>query len=594
MPIKVAERRVAPGALQVSGAKPLPASAFGATEAQALETAGRAVSAVGETQGQLAALDQAAQAKEEARQLKLRDKLLKEQEARYKANVTDAVTISKGAINEKVLQVQGLSQNNAKGATADYKAFYEKTLQEGSVNLQSDREKELYRVAMDPYGLTSRGSVMKHEQQETKKGRIATYSASQTNSVDNGISFVAGATPDASGNYIRSYNDSVITVGLEEDAIKRSAQELADEQGWSKEEREKNESENISKMYEEIVRQWAYKDIEFAKLSYETNKDKIAGDKRDDLVKLLDEKNVAQMAQDATESILIKTDNERDALAAKDQISDPEVRAQTNANIKDKYSTDRRLLKQDRDNYAYKMNGELFSLSRLPDVGMTQLKDHISTAPENERAGFEKYARALIDDRDKDIPKVTDAALYSNVMDNINKGKYRDRQALQVDTIGFTKKDADAAERFFNGGGIIGTITEPELKDQYRLNFKDRSPYENPEEYHTYRQYIVDQATASGKADASPTDLSRWSAEAYVKFTLPGEKKGGGAGYGEDITYGEALALGREVARDWLPDVSSDDETRIAPILLADGIRATKRNIRIYKKYKEDLIELEF
>jgi hypothetical protein len=376
--------------------------------AEAVQDVGRIASGMGAVEAQVGAID-------EKNRLKLVAKLEKEQEAQDRADATDAVTISKGSLNEHVQSLKILEQRKANGATVNYDTFSNKLVTETVEQLQTDRAKDLYLEDMGLVNINNRDSVMTHERTETIKGQKAAFSASADVSVQTGI---------------ESFDNPNVHA-VEEDNIEIQADSLREVSGWSKDERDVWEAEKKSKMYEGVVRQWAITDPETARLSFETNKDKIDATRHDELDALVSKNQTNQKGKELSESIALQTDDFEEqknlAKAHKDADVSDNALARIRANQTDKLAKDKRSKEAARDN----MFGNIHKMSRGEGTTLTQMLELANSTPnDKDNADYDKYARAKFEDING-VAREGDVNKYLTLLDDIEAGKYSKASELE-------------------------------------------------------------------------------------------------------------------------------------------------------------------
>jgi hypothetical protein len=278
--------------------------------------------------------------------------------------------------------------------------------------------------------------------------------------------------------------------------------------------------------------------------------------------------------------MLKHSDDERAALEAANKIGDADVSAQTKSDIRTRFKDNARIEKQDKAIYRNDMFGKLHDMSRLPDATLTQMLDLANSASDGkDAADFSKYARSLIDSRDKTKPIITDNVKYNEILSNVSDGIYPDLATLRGEARPvLSDVDLKHAESFFASGGLLGGLSEETIIKQYKLHSGNKDPFEkgNAAQYQAMRQYIVDQVQAlpPGRQKLTPTELNKWSADALIPVTIPDT----GIFTPDKSTFSEALESGLEF------EVIVPDERKepISRALRELGVTVNELNIRDY------------
>jgi hypothetical protein len=555
MPITAGSRRVSPERIPTVTI-PDPVRQPGISGA--LEAVGEVATTLGRAEVQLQEIEQRKAEKREAAILK--DKLLKDKTA-----ATNAFVTYQGTLNEKENEIRARKQLAASGSALEFKTFSNESFNKINQTLTSPEAQELFFEDARLHNLNRHHQASVYEREETEKGMESSFTNATKVSVETGI---------------RDFKNPN-THGISEDHIEENARSLQELKGWSKDETDLYIANNKSRMYEAIVRKWAIEDAEIARLSFETNMDKIDPERHDELDTLLKVNDTNQKAKVATDDIMLQySDDEKAALEAANNIEDAEVSAKTKQDIRTRFADNARIKKQDSEIYRNDMFGKLHDMSRLPDAELTQMLDLANSAEDGkDRSDFSKYARALIDSRDKTKPIVTDNVKYNEILSNISAGVYPDLATLRGEARPvLSDADLKHAETFFSSGGLLGGLTEETIIKQYKLHSGGKDPFmkENAAEYQAMRQWVVDQVQAlpPGRQKITPTELNKWSADALIPVELPDT----GIFSPDKSTLSEALESGVEF------EVIVPDERKepISRALRELGVTVNELNIRDY------------
>lgn len=528
-----------------------------------------AIEEVGRIAGQVAGAELDVQRLEQAKQEKIDKALAKDKLLKDRTSATNAFVTYQNSLNGESNRLRENKGLTAEGNRLKFDTFSDGAFNKINETLTTDGARARFAADVTLHNINARQSEAVYENKEKFKGRESSYIVAGTASVQQGI---------------RDF-DNPNTHAISEDHIEESGWSLQELLSWDNPKTTLYISQKKSEMYEGIVRKWAIDDAEVARLSFETNKSKIDPTRHDELDALVSKKQTNQKAKEATDEIMLKHDTEKEQLeAAQKTIKDADVLDKTNKNIRTQNADKTRTEKQDKAAYRSDMFGKLHDLSRLPDVGLTQMLDLANSAEDGkDRSDFDKYARALIAAQDKTKLKVTDNVKFNEILGKISRGVYPDIATMRAEARAvLNDQDMNTADSFFESGGLLGGLKEDAIIKQYKLHSGGKSPFEtdNAAQYQAMRQYIVDQVNAlpPGRQKITPTELNKWGAEALIPVELPGQATFGGA-FGEvKSTLAEAREQGFEF------DVIVPDERKkpIAQALRDLGVTVNEINIRDY------------
>jgi hypothetical protein len=543
------ERQLTPS---VGGQAP-PAAAFGQTGA-ILQQVGRGVESLAVTSAQIKEI-------ERKRQEELDEQLAKEQEKQDKADAADAMTLYTNSSNDyQNTQILNREQRNAFGVTAESDTFHKELFAKTNENLQTEGAKAFFRASVTPFYSTVRRATVKHEAEQKTKSQKAAFSSGSD------VAVQTGAT-----NY-----DNPEMIIYSEHEIKKNARALSDVSGWSSVEEKKYIDEKMSLMYEGIVRNQAINRPEIVKEYYNDNKHKIAGDRYDDLDKVVNTSDTNQRAQNSSDAILAATKTETEALdAATKTIKDADERAKAKENIRLSYADDRRIEAQDRRVFNDDLTGKLDDMINDPTSSLEAMWE-LASSPQNgtDRKNQRAYLKAELKKGQEDT--TTDNAKYTNFQLKVNNGEYGSLGELRREASPhLNKADMSSLESLYNAGGRLGGLVESNIVDAYR-RFTNEHPDVNPTRYQSARHYVEDKVKALDR-NMTPTDLNQWMSEALLQGTT--EEPGFLFGTTErPITFIEAKEEGVE----FVPNIPADEQERIINRLKELGLPETQQDINEY------------
>jgi hypothetical protein len=430
---------------------------------------------------------------------------IKKQEDADKADATEAVTLSKGAINQQMIAYKSRKKRTASGVTLEYDAFakelYEKTLE----GLPNERAKALYVEDMLAVNINSRNSVLEHENAEQTASFISAATSSANISVESGIA-----------NF-----DNPNTHLIEEDNIQEQAISMQELNGWSPEERQEWESERLSAMYEGIVRQWAITDAETARLSFDTNKEKIDPTKYDELEKVLTTNKSVQDGGALANEAMLQGETEGERLewltknASTDEATNKEARAQVRLQSADQRDQQKRDAIKSDDNI-------LADIQALKDSGGTKAQAMnliIGASSAKEQLSLRKTIDGLFKPVDALPPdNTTDdyATHLTTVYQDIEAGQYTSLSQLRRSTLGrLTEADQTEVENHFQQGGLLGGLSESSIEKAFKL-YAGYNATDIPVTYQNARRIIVANVRAlpPGRTKVTATEIDKWMSDA--------------------------------------------------------------------------------
>ena len=540
------------------------AADFGALEAEVVGQLGRQITQVGQ-------IAQTAQAREEQRQAKFKDR-----DDKLKAN--EAFNKLNDSFRKYKLEPLSKIGVDTRGITDKGDIDIAKIMKKAEDGLDNDEQRNLFRAKSASKREILLGQLQGHESTEFRKAEVAAIDSS----IENGIRDAAEVTATLTGSE-RDLALSDIREFLKDDLEEKT-------QGMMPAQAKNVRNEVVSAFHESVLNEMVAVNAGEAQAYYNKNKKEVIPENREAVENLINKEDVLQFGQDkASEIALRESDRSLWVATARIEIKDE---AKRKATIKELETRKKELDQHDSDKKQEAYEGAL----RYIINDATDLSDAINKANTLDDPIQQQKALKISEERFeiKKRATVTDRDVQAIIFGKIDSGEITRVDQLLEFTADLSDGDYDKLitavrnKAAKDKGAKVPEINYTTAKRAFEIAKSEGYDVDN--ETHT-REFMFLLQELDGMSREKGVSLIQVEANKAVNTLIiqEGEAIGANIFYDPDLTYFEAFS--KDLLDIWLPDVNdeSNDGGRefqdIKKAFLNRGYNTDDETLfRLYKK----------
>lgn len=452
-------------------------------------------------------------------------------------------------------------------AEEDLKNGYEETLK----TLENENQKELFRLHYEPVMGDYLNNIYSHQLGQEKELNVQTRLAQRDNAVN-----------DAA---ILKDNKEALVANFKEG--ERATREAFKDLG--KEAVKEEVLKYTTRFHASLIQSYLNdKQIEKAKDHFRLHKDDINSDVKSRISKILENESNIEASQKWALALEtnFKTREERLEAIDKSDFS-PELKDDTRQRINRRHQEDRQISAEKREATVDAVRVQIENSKSYNEAMdyVNRLKGYDYIGVGEDRGMLAAYVRRLYGVSDS--KQRTDFTRYQEARERIDKGEIKNIGQLQLEYRRYaTDGDFKQLVNYFQDGGNANTLKETDVKRAY-LYATNKDEISDHEKYYGIYNFV------SSNLPPGKKPIYEEVKKLVTTALIEGESKGGGFGWGEDLTYYEAIKEGKD--RTWLPgynEISKNDLQKIKQILTSRGLKLTPFNQRLI--YRIDILGQEY